>query len=378
MCGLYGIVSYGKKARNHSELVERLGKGAAQRGTHATGVSYVNAKRELVIDKAAVSAYKFKGFNKIPSTVSVVMGHTRHTTQGSEKKNYNNHPFLGSSNKKEFFALAHNGVLDNDLALQRSLNLPKTEIETDSYVAVQLLEQYKKLNLDSVKGMAEQVEGMFTFTVLDNKDNLYIIKNDSPMNIIHFPHLELYAYASTVDILHDALMSYNLTREIMLGILRGTKDAKQEIVFLEPKAGDILLIKNTGEITQSSFTPQERYSKYQNRWAKQQAGGLWGQYEDDWYYGHSTKDSRTITVPVTTVTTVDTAPALPTLTTWPAARTQVTQSETEVWYTEYLHNYAFAAGYLAEDIDELRAKGFRYDEIEDALYNSKVLELLGK
>ena len=42
-----------------------------------------------------------------------------------------------------------------------------TSVETDSYVAVQLLEQQKTLDFDSLQAMAEKVEGSFVFTVLD-------------------------------------------------------------------------------------------------------------------------------------------------------------------------------------------------------------------
>ena len=34
---------------------------------------------------------------RIPDDVNVVMGHTRLTTQGNAKHNYNNHPFYGSA-----------------------------------------------------------------------------------------------------------------------------------------------------------------------------------------------------------------------------------------------------------------------------------------
>ncbi|UQT46789.1 hypothetical protein M5E87_16235 [Flavonifractor plautii] len=43
--------------------------------------------------------------------------------------------------------MAHNGVLHNDGYLRRSLSLPKTKIETDSYIAVQLIEQKKPSTL---------------------------------------------------------------------------------------------------------------------------------------------------------------------------------------------------------------------------------------
>lgn len=59
------------------------------------------------------------------------------------------------------FALAHNGVLYNDKALRRSLHLPGTKIETDSYAAVQLIERQKALSFSSLRSMAESVEGSF-------------------------------------------------------------------------------------------------------------------------------------------------------------------------------------------------------------------------
>ena len=43
-------------------------------------------------------------------------------------------------------ALAHNGVLYNDNELRRKQNLTPTPIETDSYIAVQLLEQGQQLD----------------------------------------------------------------------------------------------------------------------------------------------------------------------------------------------------------------------------------------
>ena len=89
------------------------------------------------------------------------MGHTRMTTQGQREKNYNNHP-LFQLRKGKAFALAHNGVIWNDLGLRRTKHLPKTKIQTDSYVAVQL-EQQKTLDFDSLAKMAEQVEGSFSF-----------------------------------------------------------------------------------------------------------------------------------------------------------------------------------------------------------------------
>lgn len=62
-----------------------------------------------------------------------------------------------------------------------SRNLPHTSIQTDSHVAVQLLELLGALTPDSLKEMAEAVEGSFVFTLMDQQDRLYLVKGDNPM-----------------------------------------------------------------------------------------------------------------------------------------------------------------------------------------------------
>ena len=80
-----------------------------------------------------------------------------------------------------------------------------TRIETDSFIAVQLLEKQGKLDFDSLKNMAETVCGSYTFTILTQSNTLYIIKGSSPIYLVHFPELRLYVYASTGAIMKEAL-----------------------------------------------------------------------------------------------------------------------------------------------------------------------------
>ena len=101
----------------------------------------------------------------VPKNTVAVMGHTRHATQGTLNFNGNNHPFKGMCGDVEF-ALAHNGIICNDKKLRRELRLPSTIIDTDSYIAVQLIESQKKLDFKSLKYMAEKVDGSFSFSVL--------------------------------------------------------------------------------------------------------------------------------------------------------------------------------------------------------------------
>lgn len=204
MCCLFGIIDYGHSftGKQKAKMIHALATSAEIRGTDATGIAY-NSGGKLHVCKRPVPGHQLPLC--IPNDAAVIMGHARLTTQGNGKRNYNNHPFLGSAGITPF-ALAHNGVLHNDRALRRSLKLPRTKIETDSYVAVQLIEKKRALTFDSLKYMAEKVEGSFSFTVLDSQDNLYFVKGDSPLCICHYPERGLYLYASTEAVLMDALL----------------------------------------------------------------------------------------------------------------------------------------------------------------------------
>lgn len=244
MCGLAGFINYKNNlsANEITALTEALMIESEERGTDATGVAYMD-KGRIKIYKSNKPAHRMNF--KMPVT-PVVMGHTRHSTQGSERKPYNNHPFLGRYNS---FALAHNGILFNDETLRRSLKLPKTKVETDSYIAVQLLEQRGEVNFESLKYMAETVSGSFSFTVLDHDGSLYFVKGDSPLAMLHFADLGLYVYASTDEILWKAISETFLLKSIKSAL--GDKDAVIGTVMLNE--GDIMKIDSNGSISKSEF-----------------------------------------------------------------------------------------------------------------------------
>ncbi len=239
MCGLYGVLSYGNDIKDIAGITEALAVESAVRGTDATGIAY-NYHGKLNIFKRSKSAYVIN-FN-VPKNTSAVMGHTRNATQGTLKFNDNNHPFRGKCGKTTF-ALAHNGILCNDRTLRRQLKLPKTKIETDSYIGVQLIESKKNFDFDSIRYMAENVEGSFSFSILDDCDNLYLVKGDSPITLFHFPSKSVYVYASTLSILWKALVDTELFCELQAG--------KYEEIGIDD--GEILEITAEGEIEREKF-----------------------------------------------------------------------------------------------------------------------------
>ena len=199
MCCLFGVLDFQQTLtrRQRQRLSTALSIAAQTRGTDATGLAYISGNR-LQICKAPrpARAVHFR----IPDDARAIMGHTRMTTQGSASHNCNNHPFSGKAGHTRF-ALAHNGVLYNDRYLRHSLGLPATRIETDSYVAVQLIERRSTLDCSTLRYMAEQIEGSFVFTILDQENRLYVVKGDNPFCLWHFPRSHCYVYASTEAIL---------------------------------------------------------------------------------------------------------------------------------------------------------------------------------
>ena len=263
MCGLYGILSYGNKIKDMAEITEALAVESAVRGTDATGIAY-NKNGKMTVFKKSKSAYEMS-FSAPKNTVAV-MGHTRHATQGTLNFNGNNHPFKGMCGDEEF-ALAHNGIICNDKKLRRELRLPSTIIDTDSYIAVQLIESQKKLDFKSLKYMAEKVEGSFSFSVLDSNDNLYIVKGDSPISI-----------------LWKALVDTELFHDLKHG----------DYEDIEIQEGEIFKISSKGKIQRTKFDFDE-YGSYGYDWRKGFEYSNANEYVDDiksvaQYYGYDSDE----------------------------------------------------------------------------------------
>ena len=149
------------------------------------------------------------------------------------------------------FALAHNGVLFNDKELQKKYNF-KSKIETDSFVAVQLIKYKNALNFKTIKFMAESIEGSFSFNILDNHNNLYLVKGDSPISLIHFKDKGVYVFASTKQILWKALVDSELFQDL--------ENGKYEHIVLNE--GDILKIKSNGKRERGHFNYIKSYGRH--------------------------------------------------------------------------------------------------------------------
>ena len=309
MCCLFGRYDYGGvlSVKQKNRIVSALAVASEVRGTDATGIAYRNGTH-LCIYKRPFPA-RWMRF-RIPAEAKAVMGHTRMTTQGSEKQNCNNHPFYGTTSSGAF-ALAHNGILSNDLLLRTERKLPVTKIETDSFVIVQLLEQAGGINADTLKETSELLHGSFTYTVLDAQEQLHIVRGNNPFCLYHFPKQKVYLYASTKEILNHALHE----------VRKSLHGSVEEIPVL---AGDILCLRSDGTCQYAGFSTAHLYGTRS-------------------FFGFPYS--------------------------LPIAKAQKVSGGS---YIRELKNLAGAFGYRPEDIDAMLDEGLQPEEIEEFFYYGEI------
>ena len=178
MCGVFGYT--GKQIAN--DLVFQGLKRLEYRGYDSWGIA-VNDKHSLHIFKTTGEITDKKELKKLPST-NTAIGHTRWATHGGVTTN-NAHPH-NSENK--YFTLVQNGIVENYSELKRSLeqkgHIFKTQ--TDTEVIVKLIEEEQKIRKSfksSISSAFNLLKGRNTIVILTKDNDIYAIRNGSPLVI---------------------------------------------------------------------------------------------------------------------------------------------------------------------------------------------------
>ncbi len=79
--------------------------------------------------------------------------------------------------------------------------------------------------------------------ILDDADNVYLVKGDSPLSILYFPKFKIYVYASTDEILFKALVDSPLFKAVK----------NREFTEIEISEGEMLKIRHDGKIERAKF-----------------------------------------------------------------------------------------------------------------------------
>ncbi|GCF94485.1 glutamine--fructose-6-phosphate aminotransferase [isomerizing] [Enterococcus florum] len=180
MCGIVGIVGNSKAADILVKGLEKL----EYRGYDSAGIFVADSSTDHLV-KSQGRIKDLKG--KIDSSVQgkIGIGHTRWATHG-EPSEQNAHPHTSENGR---FVLVHNGVIENYDELKKIfLESDHFYGETDTEIAVHLVEYFSKQGLDTKEAFKQavaEIRGSYAFGLIDKEDRtvIYVAKNKSPLLI---------------------------------------------------------------------------------------------------------------------------------------------------------------------------------------------------
>ena len=179
MCGIVGFTGSRSAA---PVLLKGLGQ-LEYRGYDSAGIAVLDGgsiRVEKVSGRLAKLCEKTRDGAAVPGVIGI--GHTRWATHGAPT-DVNAHPHLSNDGR---FAIVHNGIIENYLALRDELIADGYvfESETDTETVVHLLEHYYDGDIKAaVMKTAARLEGSYALGILctDAPDTLYVVREASPL-----------------------------------------------------------------------------------------------------------------------------------------------------------------------------------------------------
>lgn len=240
MCGIFGT-------RANPEALKQVIEGLndlSYRGYDSWGVAFAENGKTMVHKQVGMVP---KELDLAPHHVGqCVIGHTRWSTHGKPNQ-ANAHPHLSYDHR---FAIVHNGIIENYLALKK--NCPDIEFnsETDSEVIAHLLAKAVAEGhavREAVRVVAQQLEGRYSLLVLDREsDALIAVRNGSPLvlgkndcaQLISSDTLALARHATAIAHMEDGELAYCDNKGIEIQNLKNgnTRPARYEVLSQEKLA----------------------------------------------------------------------------------------------------------------------------------------------
>lgn len=180
MCGIVGYV--GENNNCVRVLIDGLEK-LEYRGYDSAGIAYFN-NGKVNISKESGKIENLRNNIDLEHKSKLGIGHTRWATHGNPTKN-NSHP-----HKVGKFTIVHNGIIENYMIIKNDLMKKGYEFksDTDTEVMCALLDYLYESDsniLNVIRKAKEIVKGSYALGILcdDNPNDLYVIKNKSPLII---------------------------------------------------------------------------------------------------------------------------------------------------------------------------------------------------
>ena len=220
MCGLTGVI-FGQKKRTKKDFKEikqiftSMFIFSEQRGHHASGVATLDLDGNINLYKIPLPptrTVEVSGFNKVLDTVTnkttLMIGHSRWKTVGTEYNNYNNQPIVSGS-----ILGTHNGTIRNATSLFRLYQF-KRLAEVDSEILFRMADaslQEGYLNTNTYKRFLSDCEGNLSFVLSSKSDPtcVYLFKGDKPLYLYYNPRLQVIIYSSSDKYIQDSIYDSN-------------------------------------------------------------------------------------------------------------------------------------------------------------------------
>ena len=180
MCGIVGYIG----ARKVQDVVLEGLRKLEYRGYDSAGIATLDHKTIRISKSLGRMANLEDKLVTEPATGTIGIGHTRWATHG-RPSDENAHPHQDCSGR---FAIVHNGIVENYLALRDELTAKghQFESETDTEVVAHLIEDLYNGDLFSTMvNVAKHIRGAYALVVLskDHPDMLIALRKSSPLII---------------------------------------------------------------------------------------------------------------------------------------------------------------------------------------------------
>ncbi len=186
MCGIIGILALpGVLGIPLGLALYQCLKNLEYRGYDSVGYAVITSDGKLIVRKSKGKideVYAKLKFEEIDGLIGI--GHTRWATHG-KPSNENAHPHTDCGNR---IAVVHNGIIENFRELRTWLERRghKFRSETDTEVVPHLIEEFKKMNMDSYTAFKKAISvlrGAYAIVAidLDSPNRIFFARNTSPL-----------------------------------------------------------------------------------------------------------------------------------------------------------------------------------------------------
>jgi len=205
MCGLAGII-LGNKIRSEDDLewikesTTSLLIRSQARGPHATGIAVIRNDGSFQLLKRPIPAEEFVETEEyedvmaeLDDQVTILMGHTRFRTIGTELVSNNNHPIRAGK-----IIGTHNGTIYNAAYIADMYGLNRFA-DVDSEVLFRVANKFR--NPIHFKSKLKSFRGQMTAVMvnLNSPEKIRIYKGNKPFAMKWFDELDSMIYASNGD-----------------------------------------------------------------------------------------------------------------------------------------------------------------------------------